>query len=346
MLNIGFKVSMLDFSLFAHEENGILICHVDDLMYAGNAHFCDVIIPKIFETFEIGKIEQNRFDYCGSTIRLVEDMRPPRFSISQSHYATKIVIPVVPFGSNDDSPLRTEDYQVYRTVLGQLSWICISTRPDLSYITNFLSQNQNAPNVQHLKMLKRAAKQAKANSTRTLDFIGLKGTPLILGFSDANLNKSNDETHISQTGICIFIAFFAGETLYGNLLDWSSTKQKRVSRSTLASETLALTELIDRCEFLKKLYEAIFGCIDITTHLFCDNKSLVTTARTTTTVREKGLILDIASIREKMQLPIFLIWSKSTFNEATVLFVAAFRVSLKKKETDRSFIRNLNQSLR
>ena len=227
LIEIGFTVSLLDFSLFIFENEGILVCHVDDLMFAGSQRFCEEIVPKIFKRFSIGKIEENRFDYCGSTIRYADNLKPPRFSISQSHYATKIEIPVIPYGKHDDQILGPSDYQKYRTILGQLSWICISTRPDLSYITNFLSQNQNEPTIQHLKMLKRAAKQAKANCTRTIDYIALKNSPMIIGFSDANLNKSNDDTHISQTGICLFLAFFDGSSLKGNILDWSSTKQKK-----------------------------------------------------------------------------------------------------------------------
>ena len=89
----------------------------------------------------------------------------------------------------------------------------------------------------------------------------------------------------------------ADKTPRVNILEWVSIKQRRVTKSTLAAETLSVSEAIDRAKFLRSLVSSIFAR-DIPLFIFSDNKSLVTTSKTTTTVREKGLIMDVAAIRE------------------------------------------------
>ena len=135
-----------------------------------------------------------------------------------------------------------------------------------------------------------------------------------------NHNRTVDDTHVSQTGIVTFlVGCIADNAPTCNLLEWVSTKQKRVTKSTLAAETLAVSEGVDRSKFIQSLITTIFG-FEVPLHVFSDNKSLVTTSTQTTTVRERGLIMDIAAIREGVSKSEFTLEHISTTDQLADCF--------------------------
>ena len=81
-------------------------------------------------------------------------------------------------------------------------------------------------------------------------------------------------------------------------LTWVSKKARRVARSTLAAETLSAVEAADYALFLKRILEEILSIEIPPVSIFVDNKSLYETVRTTRMVSEKGLLIDIAALRE------------------------------------------------
>ena len=111
-------------------------------------------------------------------------------------------------------------------------------------------------------------------------------------FSDASLANLNDGFS-SGAGFIIFI-------MYGSVIHavfWRSYKIRRVVKSTIAAETLALVDGIDNGIFFSRMFEEITGeKFDI--DCFVDHKSLCDNLHSTKAVEEKRLRLDIASIRQ------------------------------------------------
>ena len=117
---------------------------------------------------------------------------------------------------------------------------------------------------------------------------------LVKAFSDATYASLDDGS--SQGGHIIFI-----ESMNKNStpISWQSKKLNRVTRSPLASETLALADTADAAYLVAKMVQDIFhlknppdiGC-------FTDNASLCTTLKTTKTISDKRPRVDIACLRE------------------------------------------------
>ena len=304
----GLERSLGDFAVFVYKEHGtthgMLVSHVDDILYCGSRHFHDTCITSFLKRFRLGKLQKNTFDYTGSTIEV--DSQSGVITMTQKHYTDKIEqVPLLK--GHTDRTLSKEEYDAFRTGLGRLTWLSTTTRPDLAYDTNVLAQNQSFPQVQHMNTLHNTIQTAKEFSSVKLEFKPLNDQAMfILAFTDANLAStrvhSEDSTKFtSQTGTVILLG---SRNKYGkwtcNLLDWKSSKQKRIARSTLAAETLAMVDTIDRAFGIKN-HILHTQNLDLPVIILADCKSLVTTGHTTTTVSEKRLQIDIGYIREAIE---------------------------------------------
>ena len=84
-------------------------------------------------------------------------------------------------------------------------------------------------------------------------------------------------------------------------IHWQSKKIKRVVRSTLAAECLALQNAVDHAFYLKNVMSDMLG-FDLEIHCHTDNQSLVDSLHSSTNVKEdKRLVLDVCSLKEMME---------------------------------------------
>ena len=79
---------------------------------------------------------------------------------------------------------------------------------------------------------------------------------------------------------------------------WSSTKIKRVVKSTLTTEAHALLDGLDAAYCIQQLLDEIFLKRKPKIHAFVDNKSLVQSVKSNTPVSEKKLRVTIAAIQQ------------------------------------------------
>ena len=81
-------------------------------------------------------------------------------------------------------------------------------------------------------------------------------------------------------------------------ISWSSTKIRRIARSTVTAETLALLNGCDAAFYYSKLLSEILGLDDIAIEASTDNKSLLENIHSSKATVEKKLIVDVSSLRE------------------------------------------------
>lgn len=93
----------------------------------------------------------------------------------------------------------------------------------------------------------------------------------------------------SQIG---FIVILADKVSRANIIHWSSTKCKRITRSVLAAELYAMVHGFDSGATIKSTLEKILG-IRITFIIFTDSKSLYECLVKLGTIREKRLMIDL-----------------------------------------------------
>ena len=158
----------------------------------------------------------------------------------------------------------------------------------------------NRATVDHLLQANKVIRKLKSEALQVkFPRLGELTNLKLLLFNDASFANLPDGT--SSTGGRV--VFLSGEGDKCCPISWSSTKIKRVVRSTLAAETLSLA---DGCEGVFVigclLTELIYGKSDqqnrIPIQSFVDNKSLVQNVHSTTMVSEKRLRIEMGVIYE------------------------------------------------
>ena len=89
--HLGMKELSGDPGLFTMHEGGRLIgivcCHVDDLLMAGNENFFSNVVEKLFKIFKFSKVEKKKFKYVGCEI---EKLNNGDIALNQNEYIEKI----------------------------------------------------------------------------------------------------------------------------------------------------------------------------------------------------------------------------------------------------------------
>ena len=271
----------------------MMCVHVDDFLWCGSENFKRTVITKLKSIFEISKEKSAVFRYLG--IDLIQN--ETGVIINQTSYANSIQPIVLPLeeknleGSIEVSP---ETKTSFRGLVGQLSWISATSRPDMAYDTCVLSTVQSKPIIKSVKEANKAARELK-NSDYSITYPPLDINSLkIAVFCDASFNNLNDGG--SQGGNIIFLY---DKNKNSAPITWSSKKVKRVVRSTLAAETLAAVDALDSAFLVSKLLSEFLGETENREiDLFTDNKSLYDNVNTSNLVSDKRLRVDISAVRE------------------------------------------------
>ena len=291
LMDLGLTKCALDPSVFAYylgEIKGIIAVHVDDLLVGGDTDFETQILRRVREKLRIGREQKTNFKHLGLN---VEDSSS-ELRISQNQYANQL--------RGLDSKDQNGCMKNFRGKLGQLNWICLHTRPDLAYGVSALARTCDSPSADDYNYMNKLIRQIKAREDFSLgfprDFGNLKDAQLVC-FSDsafANLDQGG-----SQGGFIIFL-FSDGKNMP---VIWKSNKIRRVARSTITAETLALLDAIDCVIFVRKFLQTLLKLDSecIPAYCFIDSKSLAETVLSNSAVLEKRLRIDIAAIREVLE---------------------------------------------
>lgn len=119
----------------------------------------------------------------------------------------------------------------YQNLIGSLMYLCVHTRPDISYSISYLSQFNTSFSLEHWKHAKRVLKYLKGSIDQALIFC--KSENSILGYVDADFsNDVNDRK--SYSGYVFKMSNAA--------ISWESRKQSCVALSSTEAEYIAITE--------------------------------------------------------------------------------------------------------
>ena len=187
-----------------------------------------------------------------------------------------------------------------RKGVGQLNWGSTQTRPDLSYDVSQMSSAIKQKKVECIKQLNRIIKKAKKEKSQIVipDLGSLENIKLV-GFSDASFANLKDGG--SQGGYIIFVV---GDNKKYMPIAWQSRRIRRVVKSTLAAETLAMVDLAEACVFYRKLLLELLNLKDAKENIpiICktDNSSLFDAVHSTTQILDKRLRIEISILREML----------------------------------------------
>jgi hypothetical protein len=172
------------------------------------------------------------------------------------------------------------------------AYIASVCQPEASYDLSVAAQAVD-PTENDVKALNKRIQWQIQNAARGLRFVKLdKASLRLLCFTDASFANNKDLS--SQIGYVIVLADGANRA---NILHWSSTKCKRVTRSVLASELYGMVHGFDMGASVMSTIDKALG-IELPLVICTDSKSLYECLVKLGTTQEKRLMIDVMCLRQ------------------------------------------------
>ena len=272
---------------------GILCSHVDDFLYTGNKDY-EQVIRRIKQKFEISSEDAEAFKYLGIDLQSHRD----GFSINQIKYIQTLepIEITEKRKQNQNDPLNKSEIKSLRSLIGKLNWVTTQTRPDIAFDLRVLASRMHEGTVKDIVEANKLLKRTKSEEV-LIKFPKLKNLEQckLVVYSDSSYANLKDCG--SQGARVIFLV---DEENKAALLNWNSKRLRRVVRSTLTSETLALSDAVDTAYMLNHMISQLIFNDErkLKIHCMVDSRSLVENVRTSHTLEEKRLLVDMAALRE------------------------------------------------
>ena len=226
----------------------------------------------------------------------------------------------------DRSKLRTK----YRSFLGMLNWLSISTRPDLTTVHALLAAATKSPTQAHLDALRYVGKYIKSTMDYGISFSSKANdsleafiefplnddipiTPRPKAFADSNWGPQDAslpsetpsrQVNIDETkSICGHMVFLSNGPLF-----WKSHKEKCNSRSSCEAEVKATDECTKTVQWLCNVLSDLSLLDPAPTPIFNDNQAAVNWCNTTSNKAMRHVNIRENAVREAVQ----------TYHEVTV----------------------------
>lgn len=248
------------FRLDQGEDVAFIITYVDDLIIiSSNEKMINELNTKLSKEFEINNL--GKIGYClgvefsekNSEIRMSQkgyvldlltrfNMQDAKPVVTPMEPGIKLVKCVKPDSANSKEVFVAP----YRELIGALTYLAITTRPDISYAVSKLAQYNNAYDKSHWIAAKRVLRYLKGTSGACLVF--KETAKPIEGFVDSDWGGDLDDRK-SQTGHCFM--------WNGSPIFWESRKQKTVALSTNEAEYMALTDAIKQALHIRAFLDEL-----------------------------------------------------------------------------------------
>jgi len=190
-------------------------------------------------------------------ISVIQDKRKNCVFLHQKHYIEAIL---QKYGMHDANPVATPadanvklkkddgvsksvDSSTYQSMVGNLLYAAMATRPDIAQAVSVVSKFNANPSVSHLTAVKRVLRYLKGTVNLALKYNQTESRALV-GFSDADWAGDQDDRR-STTGNVFLLG--------GGAVSWLSKKQSTVALSTAEAEYVALSQAAQECVWLRRL---------------------------------------------------------------------------------------------
>lgn len=332
MTELGFTRCPVDYAIFLFDSSasGIrIICiigfHVDDGMGTSNSPaFLAWVKQKIHQRFgikDMGPItkfigiqfERNRSSrqlwmHQGEYITyLLEeyhllDCNPIRLPLDSHH----------PFGKPDDVHETIPNLPtLFRKLIGELLYLAICTRPDISYAVNSLAQHNSKPHPSHYAAAKRLLCYLSGTITLCLHYGGANVNDGLHAYCNADW-ASCPADRLSISG---YVWFYAG-----GIIAHVSKKQTTHALSSTEAEYMAVTHVIQEGLWIKSLIISLHIHLPFPIMIYMDNTGAISlSTKACNHIRSKHIDVRYHFIREHIERGTFLLkWLPSHRNTADI----------------------------
>ena len=177
----------------------------------------------------------------------------------QSPYRSGYPIDKIPYEPCDEKS-QTAITKQMQSIVGSLTWLSMSTRPDLSTVTNLLAKYVASPSTGHLTAAKRVLRYIKGTKTKGITFSTKSNSTLAayikfptssnpLALTDANWGPQ-DQSVPRPTDTETTLDLFKSRSLSGFIvwghgpIHWISKRQTLTARSSAEAEIVATDECV------------------------------------------------------------------------------------------------------
>jgi hypothetical protein len=279
---------------------GVVGMQTDDTLILGDEEFVrreDTELKKAQLLAKPAELLTRESSLIFNGCKLVMDKSGPGISMIQKDQGKQITLIDV-----DRTDFKTS-YLEQRARGAYIGTIC---QPEASYDLSVAAQHQD-PGLDEVKALNKRLQWQLKNQSRGLHFISLN-LPAAKLFVFVDGSFANNKDYSSQIGYVIVLgneSYGDGEfELNGNLIHWSSTKCKRITRSVLASELYAMASGVDVAISLSTTFNLITQQLKINnfpTIICTDSFSLYECLVKLGTTKEKRLMIDIMAMRQSYE---------------------------------------------
>ncbi len=250
-------------------------------------------MDKIKDTFEISKEDKENLQYIGLELEQTKDT----IIANQQKYIDDLELIPLDYTNKGDTELNKKQKRLLRGAAGQLNWIAFQTRPDVAFDACNTAVSLKNANFRDIQTANKSIKKAKAKEVKIqYRNIGILMEAQIICFCDASFRNLKGEG--SQGGHIIFLK----SDKNFSPITWQSRKIRRIVKSTLAAEALAMDEAADHCFYLRTLLQDITATEGYVFPIIIktDSRNLHDAVHSTKTIEDKRLKIDICSLREKL----------------------------------------------
>ena len=295
LLKAGCKCSKSDPSVFflrTESLQGILISHVDDLLWCGTSVFKSNIVDTIRSIFKIREENVSAFTYVG--IEIYQDKNG--IYLTQQKYLNDLEeVHICPSRKNNqDLPLNREEKRNLRAAIGRLNWLATQTRPELSYGVSELSSCVSDATIRHLIKANKLIRSAKMDNVHLFFPSLILHLTKVRVYADASFGKQKNGA--SQMGM--FIELTDGSV--STPIAWQSKRINRVVGNIMSAETLAAVNGLDAGYLIASLLSELVhnNKEKVMVEMITDSNSFYESAHAIKSVKDRRLRIDLSIVKQ------------------------------------------------
>ena len=301
----GFHKSDADPGLYISSDAGghtFILVYVDDILVVG---------PEDKEVQKINSMMSSRFDvrvvekFLGISVQMTEDgikihngtmvrNLVEAFGMQGCRSASTPFPPgtVLNMAEGEEGGQEASLRSSYQQLVGSLSYLANTVRPDIAYAVGILSRYMHKPGPAHLAAAKHVLRYLSGTKEKGITYLTGDVEPELVGYTDADFAGDTQERR-STSG---FVFISSGGAIY-----WRSKNQSIVAQTTVEAEYVALSHTVREALWLRKLIAPTTeeaGTIPI----YCDNQGALSLSQDDiTNERTKHIIIKYHFVKDHVQ---------------------------------------------
>ena len=256
---VGFTPVAADRGLFVRHgksETVYILIYVDDLLVIGRENGTQQTVCFLLETYDCHDLG-DASSYLG--LQIIRDRARRSIYINQEPNARDLVArykmtecrtrstPLMHdlrLSKGDSEPL--DDSSKFAKLVGELSYLAVYTRPDLSKSVNSLAKFLNCPTIAHYQAALGIVRYLAG--TTDLGIRYQRSDTQLHGYCDADFAADLDTRRSTSAYVFIW---------HGGAISWGSLTQKTVAASTVEAEFMAISAAVKEALWMQKLMRSL-----------------------------------------------------------------------------------------